>query len=65
MKGWKTWVGAAIVGLSAALDALGDLFPGHGLSEAAKVLVQLGAALTAIGIGHKIEKAANGKGGGE
>ena len=50
MSGWKTWLGAALVGCAAAARALGY----EAISE---VLLMLGAALGAVGIGHKIEKA--------
>ena len=50
MKGWKTWLGAALVGASAVVGYTGN-------SELAKVLLALGAALGVVGIGHKIEKA--------
>ena len=50
MGGWKTWLGAALVGLAAAARALGY----EAISE---VLLMAGAALGIVGIGHKVEKA--------
>lgn len=49
MKGWKTWLGAAIIGAGAALEAAG-------YKGAAETAALLGAAIAAVGIGHKIEK---------
>ena len=53
MKGWKTWAGAALIGLSAAVRALG-------INEIADILYAAGIALMGVGIGHKVEKKANG-----
>ena len=52
MKGWKTWVGAVLIGVSAALEAAG-------LGEWAKVAATIGTAFGIVGLGHKVEKAAN------
>ena len=49
MRGWKTWTGATMVGLAAALEFLGY----GGIAEP---IQQLGAALTGVGIAHKIQK---------
>ena len=49
MKGWKTWVGAALVASSAVLGFFG-------FHEEAKGVLGLGAAFGLVGIGHKIEK---------
>lgn len=49
MKGWKTWAGVAIIGLSAGLEAAG-------YSEYAKILAMVGGALGLVGVGHKVEK---------
>ena len=54
MKGWKTWTGAALVGIAAVLEFLGK----PGLSSG---LMMMGASLGLVGIGHKIEKSANGR----
>jgi hypothetical protein len=54
MTGWKTWAGAVIMGIGAALTALG-------YDELAKAFEAFGFAVISIGIGHKIEKATNGK----
>lgn len=53
MKGWKTWVGALMLGLS-AIPPLAPIAP---------VLTKVGSAFIAVGLGHKVEKAVNGKGG--
>ena len=53
MKGWKTWAGAALIGLSAAVRALG-------INEIADILYAAGLALMGVGIAHKVEKAVNG-----
>ena len=49
MKGWKTWAGAAIIGVGAGLEVLG-------YGEVAKAAMAFGGALGIIGVGHKIEK---------
>lgn len=53
MKGWKTWAGAALIGLSAAVRSLG-------INEIADILYAAGIALMGVGIGHKVEKANGG-----
>jgi len=50
MTGWKTKLGAVLLALSPVLHLFG-LGEFEGLAQAG------GAALTAAGIGHKIEKA--------
>lgn len=48
MRGWKTWIGGLImVGLGAYLIAAGEIDKG---------VASIGAGVTALGIGHKIEK---------
>lgn len=49
MKGWKTWAGAGVVGLAAAIHWFG--YP-----ELANGILMIGGAVLGIGIGHKIEK---------
>lgn len=49
MKGWKTWTGALIIGVSAVVKHFGYL-------EVADLLLGVGTALGLIGVGHKIEK---------
>lgn len=51
MRGWKTWTGAATIGLSAALKAVGGEY-----AQYAEILVMVGGALGVVGIGHKVEK---------
>jgi len=53
MKGWKTWTGAAIIGLSAALKAAGGEY-----AQYAEILVMVGGAFGLVGIGHKADRAA-------
>jgi len=50
MTGWKTWTGAAIIGVSAALDILG-------YGQYTQAVMMLGSAFGLVGIGHKLEKA--------
>jgi hypothetical protein len=50
MGGWKTWLGAALVGLAAAARALGY----EAISE---VLLMAGAGFGLVGVAHKVEKA--------
>lgn len=49
MKGWKTWVGAAVAAIGAFLAALG-------YDELSKAIIAFGGAIIAIGLGHKLEK---------
>lgn len=49
MRGWKTWLGAALVAGSAALEYLGH-------REISGYLLALGGAVGLVGIGHKVEK---------
>lgn len=49
MGGWKTWFGAAVMAVSAALRYLG-------YAEIADALEKFALAIIAVGIGHKIEK---------
>lgn len=49
MKGWKTWAGAGIIGLAAALTWLG-------YDDIAKIVLMIGGMFGLIGLGHKIEK---------
>jgi hypothetical protein len=49
MKGWKTWTGTILLGLSGAAAALGF----HDISESLKIMA---GVFLAVGIGHKIEK---------
>ena len=50
MTGWKTWMGAALIGIGAALKFLGYV-------EIGAALEGFGVALAAVGVAHKIEKA--------
>jgi hypothetical protein len=52
-NGYKTYLGAVLIGVGAALKALG-------YSEVAEVLMRLGEALGVAGIGHKLAKASRG-----
>ena len=54
MKGWKTWVAAAIGIVAAGLAAKGH-------EAASQVLLAVATALGLVGIGHKVEKNAAGK----
>jgi len=49
MKGWKTWTGAALVAGSAVARYFGQV-------EIAELLLGVGAAVSTIGIAHKVEK---------
>lgn len=55
MRGWKTWTGALIVAASAILQYFG-------MQAEAAALLKIGAAMSTVGIGHKIEKAAAAQG---
>jgi hypothetical protein len=65
MKGWKTKTGAALLAIGSVAPGIADACPNPEMATwilfAGKLLQGLGAALTAYGIGHKIEKASNGK----
>ena len=50
MKGWKTKVGAVLIGIGASLQSLG--YP-----EYAELLMRIGEVFGIIGVAHKIEKA--------
>jgi hypothetical protein len=50
MSGWKTYVGAALVAVSAGLEAFGK-------PEWAKIVATLGGSLGLIGVRHAIKKA--------
>ncbi|MHA1951887.1 MAG: hypothetical protein ACW987_18730 [Candidatus Thorarchaeota archaeon] len=62
MTGWKTWAGGLSLictGLGVCLSAISfDPFTVDGEKVTAGVGM-IGAGLTAIGIGHKVEKAGN------
>lgn len=49
MHGWKTWIAAAVIGVSAVLRY-------KGADAIADALLSLGAALGLVGVAHKIEK---------
>lgn len=51
MQGWKTWSGAILIAGSVVLKALGK-------PHYADMVEQTGIALGLVGVGHKIEKAA-------
>ena len=51
MKGWKTWVGAVLIAVGHTMQTI---FPD--LYDVGQTLQGLGVAITAVGIGHKIEK---------
>ena len=53
MAGWKTYVGAALLGLTAVLS-----YFGHG--QYSEVLYALGAALGITGLRHKLERVKEG-----
>ena len=50
MSGWKTYVGAALVAISAGLEAFGK-------PEWSAMLATLGGALGLVGVRHAIKKA--------
>jgi len=54
MKGWKTWLGTSLIAIGTVLETLPILFEGQ--SAVGKLLLGLGAALTGVGIAHKLEK---------
>ncbi len=49
MKGWKTWLGVAVVAIGAGLNQAG-------MVELAQTVMAVGAAIGVVGIGHKLEK---------
>ena len=49
MEGWKTWAGVILIGVGAALH----VFDMESLAETAYAT---GAAMVAVGLGHKMEK---------
>jgi len=49
MKGWKTWLGIALIAISAGLRAAG-------YEELSNIVLTVGGAIGVVGIGHKIEK---------
>lgn len=51
MKGWKTWGGAAVIGIAACLEAMGGEYAVY-----SKAIMMVGTALGLVGIGHKVEK---------
>lgn len=60
MKGWKTWLGAGLVAIGGVLEGMPEMFPGQ--EAVAKALLAIGAAIGAVGLGHKIEKSGSGSG---
>lgn len=52
MKGWKTYVGGAIMGIAQVLAVMNLIGP-----DMAMHLTAIGGALLGVGIGHKIDKA--------
>jgi hypothetical protein len=54
MKGWKTWAGSALIAVGTILTTIPPIFEAQ--HELGKVLIGIGASLTAVGIGHKVEK---------
>ena len=50
LNGYKTYIGAAIIGISAALDILG-------YGQYSQAVMLIGSALGLVGIGHKLDKA--------
>jgi len=61
MSGWKTWTGGLALIASGAAMVLAAV-SGDTIDTAALMqgLAMIGAGFTAIGIGHKVEKAGNG-----
>ena len=55
LSGYKTYIGAAIMAISAFMEAVPELQP---LAEPFRVF---GMALLGVGIGHKLAKATNGQ----
>ena len=61
MTGWKTWAGGlSLIGAGIATIFATVSSGEFNMDEIAKGLGMLGAGLSAIGLGHKIEKAVNG-----
>ena len=54
ISGSKTYIAAAIVGLSAVLEVLG-------YTEIAKVVLTIGGSLGLVGLRHAVKKAEKGK----
>lgn len=52
MKGWKTWTGAILLGIS---QILGTIWPDLA-GPLTQIVDGIGGVLVIIGIGHKIEK---------
>jgi hypothetical protein len=58
MKGWKTWVGIALLtagGVLSTLEKTGIIPPGMG-TGISELLYTIGTAFGLVGIGSKIEK---------
>lgn len=56
MKGWKTYLGGAIIGIAQVLTIMNIITP-----DIATHLTALGGALLGVGIGHKLDKATDDK----
>ncbi|GAG03833.1 unnamed protein product [marine sediment metagenome] len=56
MQGWKTWAGAALLGITALIGGLEAVVDPQTLLIWKAATGSLGAFFTAVGIGHKIEK---------
>lgn len=61
MKGWKTWVGGLGSILTGGAIVSGGLLNNFDLDTITKGIVAILAGFSVLGIGHKIEKAGNGK----
>ena len=52
MSGWKTYAGAAVIAISAGLEAFGK-------HEWAQILATLGGSLGLVGLRHAVKKTEN------
>ena len=59
MTGWKTKTGGIVIILTGLAAAIKGFNEGN-WDEVAAGVAMIGGGLTAIGLGHKVEKAANG-----
>lgn len=57
MSGWKTKVGAILLGVSGLLKTLADSLGAPELTVYAEIFAAIGGPLTAVGVAHKVEKA--------
>ena len=59
MKGWKTWVGVALAGIIAALQATeaAGVIPAGVANTISLVIAPIAAMFGFTGLGHKVDRA--------